>query len=68
MSTRYRVVSPFIAIKAIEDGYKIITLPSGCTFDMCGAVQKSGLIDVSFEGDTVAAFIRDIEMRAEPVT
>lgn len=65
MSVRYHVLSPFIAIKPLEDGYKIITIPTGCTIEISGEVQRSGLIDVVFEGETVAVFLRDIDGRAE---
>lgn len=67
MSVRYHVLSPFIAIKPLEDGYKIVTVPTGCIIEIAGEVQRSGLVDVAFEGETVAVFMRDIEGRAERV-
>jgi len=67
MSVRYHVLSPFIAIKPLEDGYKIVTIPSGCTIEIFGEVQRSGLVDVAFEGETVAVFMRDIDGRTERV-
>jgi hypothetical protein len=64
MSVHYHVRSPFIAIKPLDDGYTIITIPNGCTIEIFGQVQRSGLVDVAFEGQTVAVFMRDIEGRA----
>lgn len=67
MSGRYHVLSPFIAIKALEDGYKIVTVPSGSIIEIFGEVQRSGLVDVTFEEETVAVFKRDIDARSERV-
>ena len=65
MGQAYRVVSPFVAIKSVEDGHKTITIPVGSEIQICGEVQKSGLVDVELNGEIVAVFMRDIDARAE---
>ena len=67
MGQAYRVVSPFIAFQSTADGHKTITLPVGCEIRICGAAQKSGLVDVDLAGKIVAVFMRDIDARAERV-
>lgn len=64
MPASYRVGSPFIAIKPLEDrSCKIITIPSNSMIEIRGQVLQSGLVDIWFEGQVVAAFMRDIEER-----
>jgi len=65
MGQAYRVVSPFVAIKSVEDGHKTITIPAGSKIQVRGEVQKSGLVDVELNGEIVAVFMRDIDARAE---
>lgn len=65
MTKSYRVVSPFVAIKSTDDGHKTITIPTGSEIQICGEVQKSGLVDVELDGEIVAVFMRDIDARAE---
>ena len=65
MGRSYRVVSPFVAIKSVEDGHKTITIPAGSQIQVCGEVQKSGLVDVELNGEIVAVFMRDIDSRAK---
>lgn len=67
MAQSYRVVSPFVAIKSVEDGHKTITIPDGSVIKVCGKVQQSGLVDVQLNGEIVAVFMRDIDKRAEPL-
>ena len=66
MERSYRVVSPFVAIKSVEDGYRMITIPAGCEIRICGQVQKSGLVDVELNGEILVVFMRDIDARAHP--
>ena len=62
-------MSPFVAIKAMEDGHedghRTITIPAGSQIQVCGEVQKSGLVDVELDGEIVAVFMRDIDVRAK---
>ena len=67
MPVRYHVLSSFIAIKPLDDGYTIIAIPRGCTIEIFGEVQRSGLVDGAFEGQAVAVFMRDVEARTERV-
>lgn len=64
----YRVHEPFIAV---TDGqsrpFAFVTITKGSTITIKGEVQQSGLVDVLYEGKVVAAFMRDIQARAQLV-
>lgn len=42
-----------------------MTLETGATVLVVGQPQKSGLVDVSYEGEIIAMFLRDLQDRAE---
>jgi len=47
--------------------FTFVTITPGSIITVKGDVQQSGLVDVLYDGQIVAAFIRDIEARAEIV-
>ena len=64
----YRVNEPLLAV---TDGqsrpFTFVTITVGSTITIKGDVQQSGLAGVLYNGMIVAAFMRDIEARAEQV-
>ena len=65
---QYRVSTPFLAVSPNEDSsFRFVTLERGAIIrvNVEHTVPRSGLVDVLYEGRTVAAFMRDIEDRAE---
>ena len=64
----YCVHEPFLAV---TDGrskpFAFVTISAGATITVKGEVQQSGLVDVLYDDRIVAAFMRDIEARAELV-
>lgn len=65
---RYRVTTPFVAVKPDDDGhYRFVTLGRGSVFDLNGELRRTELVEILFEGRVLAAFIRDIEERAERI-
>ena len=68
MTAGYRVISSFIGIKRADDGaYRLITIPGNTRISIRGPVLESGLVDVEFENQVIAVFMRDIEERTEPL-
>jgi hypothetical protein len=58
----------FIAVRDEPPApFAFTTITAGSTLRIIGQVQKSGLVDVLYDGRIVAAFMRDIESRAEMV-
>ena len=65
---RYRVRTPFVAVRPAGDGhFRFVTLYSGSVVTIAGDVQRSGLVDIMHEDHVLAAFMRDIQERAERV-
>lgn len=60
----YTVVTPFIAV---EPGETLFYIPAEASITVASEVRGNGLVDVLYEGKRVAAFLRDIKARAEPV-
>jgi hypothetical protein len=51
-----------------SDGRMVfVTVPARALVQITGEVQQSGLVDVVFEGRTIAMFLRDIEDRGERI-
>ena len=44
-----------------------VTITPGSIITIKGEVQQSGLVDVLYDGQIVAAFMRDVEARADVV-
>ena len=62
----YRARESFIAVRDEPPApFAFTTITAGSTIKVIGDVQQSGLVDVLFHGQIVAAFMRDIEARAE---
>jgi hypothetical protein len=65
---KFRVREPFLAVRDDpSQSFAFATLPPGATIVTHGVPNKSGLIDIECNGQTYAAFIRDIEARCERV-
>lgn len=64
---KYRVNRPFVAIQPRQGGVDFITIPAGSVIELRGEVQESGLVDIMHGGAIAAAFLRDIEERADPL-
>jgi hypothetical protein len=67
MRARFRLREAIIAIPSLRQSLTIITVPRGVVLEVVGEPQKSGLVEVLWEGRQIAAFIRDIESRGELV-
>jgi len=66
MAAGYRVISSFIGIKQGDDGgCRLITIPGNAKISIRGPVLQSGLVDVEFENELIAVFMRDIDERTE---
>ena len=64
----YRAKEPLLGVHVHtppEDGF--VTIPAGAILATAGKVQRSGFVDVRYEGRVVAVFLRDLETRAERV-
>jgi hypothetical protein len=60
----YHVEEPFLAVRGEQS---FVTITEGSIISVAGEVQQSGLVDVLYDDHVVAAFMRDIEARAELV-
>jgi hypothetical protein len=65
MRGKFRIREAIIAIPSLRESLTIITVPSGVVFEVVGDAQKSGLVEVLWEGRHIAVFIKDIEARCE---
>ena len=64
----YRAREAFIAVRDEPPApFAFTTITAGSTLKIIGEVQKSGLVDVLYDGQIVAAFMRDIEARADRI-
>jgi hypothetical protein len=65
----YRAREAFMAVRDDPQGpFTFVTITPGSIITVKGDdVQQSGLVDVLYDGQIVAAFMRDIEARAEMV-
>ena len=67
---QYRVNTPFLAVCSNGDSTcRFVTLERGAMIRVTvdGSLPSSGLVDLLYEGRKLAAFMRDIEDRAERV-
>jgi hypothetical protein len=62
-----RLREAIIAVPSLRQSLTIITVPHGAVLEVVGEPQKSGLVEVLWEGRPIAVFIRDIESRGELV-
>ena len=65
---RYRVLKPLLAIRH-EPGVAavLVTIGPGSLITLKGEVEETGFVDVSYEGQIVKVFMRDIENGADRV-
>jgi hypothetical protein len=64
----YRAKEAFIAIRDNPPGpFTFVAIHPGSIITVKGEVLQSGLVDVWYDGQIVAAFMRDIEARADMV-
>ena len=64
----YQVQKSFIAVRNEPTRPSVfVTIAEGSIITVIGELQHSGLVDVRYDGEIVAAFMRDIEARAVPV-
>ena len=66
---KFRVRETFIAVRdEPPNPFTFVTLPQGTVITVVGTVQKSGLVDVAYDGGTVVTvFMRDLDHRTELV-
>jgi len=63
----YRVVSPFLAITAVEQGPRFFRIPEGAVLETEKDLFQPGLVEVKIDHQTLLAFTRDIKERAVPL-
>jgi len=65
----YRAKEAFMAVRDNPPGpFTFVTILPGAIITVKGEVLQSGLVDVLYDGQIVAAFMRDIEARAEIIS
>ena len=65
---KYCASEPFLAVRYEQlRTLKFLTITAGSIITLQSEVHKSGLVSVLYEGQIVAAFMRDIEARADMV-
>lgn len=64
----YRVRTPLVAVRSGGDGtFRFVSIESGAVITVKGQIQHTGLVEIHYEGETVAAFMRDIQDRCERI-
>ena len=64
----YHVREPFLAVRDVPPTpFTFATITPGSIIKVVGEVQQSGLVDVLFDDQIVAVFMRDVETRADLV-
>lgn len=64
---QYRVTTAFLALRPSPDLPRFVTIPAGTVLTLLSPSEDSGFVDISYCGETVAAFSRDLEERCENV-
>jgi len=68
MRAVYRLQEPIIAIHPVsERGHTLRAVPRHMILEVVGDPQKSGLVDVLWDGQHIAVFIQDLKSRGELV-
>ena len=65
-SMTYQAKEPLLGVRdhpTSEAGF--VTIPAGSMLATTGEVQRSGFVDVVYDGRIVAVFMRDLQARAE---
>jgi two-component system, chemotaxis family, response regulator Rcp1 len=67
-AVRYRIREPLLAVRGEPGTPRVFsTIGRGSVITVKGEVQQSGFVDVSYEGQLVKMFMRDIEKNADRV-
>jgi uncharacterized lipoprotein YbaY len=66
-SLGYRVHADITALKYVSGRLRFITIPRGSVITVSGTPKEFDLVDVEWQGETLAVFERDIRERAEEV-
>ena len=67
MRARFRLREAIVAIPSLRQSLTIITVPHGVVLEVVGEPQKSGLVEVLWEGLGIKVFIQDLDSRGELV-
>jgi hypothetical protein len=67
MRASFRLREAIVAIPSLRQSLTIITVPRDVVLEVVGEPQKSGLVEVLWEGRHIAVFVQDIESRGEPI-
>ena len=62
----YQAKEPLLGVRdrsRSENGF--VTIPAGSMITTTGEVQRSGFVDVVYDGRIVAVFMRDLQARAD---
>ena len=65
MRGMFKLREAIIAIPSLRESLTIITVPRDVVLEVVGDPQKSGLVEVLWEGRHIAVFIQDIESRCD---
>src|SRR5947209_530567 len=68
-SMRYRLTTPLTAIRESDGNGRrtLLSIPVGAIVQVVSEAQGSGLVEVSFDGETVSIFLKDLENRSEVI-
>jgi len=64
-SARYRVVSPFLTVRELNEARGFFTVPAGAIVETAGDPQSTGLIPIRVYGELLLAFSRDVRERSQ---
>jgi len=67
MRCTFRLREAIVAVRPSSEGNLTITIPHGAVLKLLGEPQKSGLVDVLWNGRRIAVFLRDIESRGDSI-
>jgi hypothetical protein len=67
MRGMFRLREAIIAIPSLPESLTIITVPRGVVLEVVSDAQKSGLVEVLWEGRHIAVFIQDLESRCDQI-
>ena len=64
---RYRVVSPFIAVRGPAYEERLFTVTVGCIIETSAPLDEPGLVKVTLNGESLVVFCRDIKEHTERI-
>jgi hypothetical protein len=67
MRGTFRLREAIVAVRPSSEGNLTITIPHGAVLRLLGEPQKSGLVEVLWNGRRIAVFLRDINSRGEVI-